>query len=355
MSILSIQRRQREIGRLRLGTKDADRGFPKSLSTWRLTSPSKELLDHAATMYGGTVTKWQEQWEVVTQAASLPVMIPKQEIRQDMELWSKGGLVRRCDGQTALVATKEEGVFLEQPCLCADQGDEEPSCKPSTLLKFWLPDIPGLGVWVLSSTGWNVASELAADVEMLAGKNVRAKLSIDHRERKVAGQTKKFVVPVLDIPVSLSELMAGGFNPAVASLPPPPPDTGKESAFVSLPMVGEEPNETGGGGNTIGHVADDGPLSEIAARAIERYWVDLRALIDSGPPEGTMEDMEVGLRSLFRLSERVGVVKSGERALHAALEKRGAKHVADLKKAELAALCKDAWAWAKGQVDAESV
>lgn len=352
MSIIQIQRRQREIGRLRLGEKavaSSGKPYPKSLDTWRLTSPNRQLLEAAVAAYGGVVEPWEQQFQVVTTMATLPVMVPPQSIRQDMELWSKGGLVRRCDGETARITTDKEGTVVEQPCVCAhvDADSDEPTCKPSTLLKFWLPDLPGLGVWVLSSTGWNVASELAADVELLAGKNVRASLTIDHRERKVAGQSKRFVVPVLEIPLSLSELL-GSENvslptsvaaPPVAALPvketvPPMPPPSHGSKATPTP---------------VGSVADDGLLMRVEQQA----WDTLSGLLDEGTPAAslTMDEMERKLRLLFRSLGNTGLVSEPEKALHAGLAKRGAKHVSELRKAELAGFCEDAWIWAQGLVD----
>ena len=62
-----------EHGRIRLGMQDEGRGFPKSLDTFRFTSPDKEAVEQIANLYGGEVNKWNDkkasppnQWEVIT-------------------------------------------------------------------------------------------------------------------------------------------------------------------------------------------------------------------------------------------------------------------------------------------------
>lgn len=357
MSILSLQKRQRELGRLRLGTK-GPKGNPVKLDTWRLTSPDRTLLVAAADEYGGTVEPWNDQYEVITDAEKIPVMIPPQDMdrQQSMELWAAGGLVRRCDGKTCHIATDKPGVMLEQPCLCADM--DSPECKPSTTVRFWLPELPALGVWILTSTGWNAASELAADVEMLAGKNVTVHLAIEQRESKRKGQPlRRFVVPVIQTPISLKSLLGAGehrFLPPPARhdapLPPPavPSPRAESNPDGDSPDGGASLAPVGAVGEELKPTEGDGTLIPVAERAIERYWNDLTALVLGGPPvQGTMEVMEAELRRLFRLLEQVNVIESGEAALHKALGKRGVKHVGDLKRAELLAFIKDAWPWAE--------
>ena len=107
MAIVDIQRRQTEVGRIRLGQKvKASNGKerPARLETFRFTSPSKPLIDAIAKLYGGQVQEWTPprgaaEWEVVTDAASVPVVVPPQDIgsSQFYESWSAGGCQRRCD------------------------------------------------------------------------------------------------------------------------------------------------------------------------------------------------------------------------------------------------------------------
>lgn len=80
---------------------------------------------------------------------------------------------------------------------------------PQALL---LPDLPGIGSWMLSSTGWNAAAELAGAADLLQrasaqGVLIPARLRLEQRTSVKAGQTRKFAVPVIDIDVSFASLL----------------------------------------------------------------------------------------------------------------------------------------------------
>lgn len=251
--LIDIQRRFVEIGRLRTGERVATTGGksrPKKLDTWRLTSPSKDAIVAAAEKYGGSPEAWEDQYQVVTESATLEVMLPPQAgVRSyslSYELWSGGGCQRRCNGQDAMIARGDQ--LVPMACQC-DPDDRE--CKPTLRVPFFLPDLPGLGVWRLDTGGYNAAAELPGMLDLLAqftavGKPVRAILRLEQRTSKKAGKTQKFAVPVLDLPYSLAELTGGelaqlpsngtaapqltssphpvaGEAPAVPESPPPAP------------------------------------------------------------------------------------------------------------------------------------
>lgn len=219
MAIIHLQRRMVQVGRIRLGTKDGNR--PVRLGTWRLTSRDKVRLDAAAAVFGGEVKPWearQGEFELITDVADLPIMLlPGQTLSQWMELWSGGGCKRRCDGDTETLS--------DGPCLC---DADKPECKPHTRLNVMLPDVPGLGMWRLDSTGWNAARELAGTAEFLEQATARgvllpARLRIDQRTELRDGQTKKYPVPVLDVDVRTLDAhrIASGVEPIQAALEAP--------------------------------------------------------------------------------------------------------------------------------------
>lgn len=208
--IAGLRTRPRELGRLRFGDRDPVSGRPVALATWRLTSPYRDLLEAAASLWGGEVRAWEdaptsgEQWDLVTEASELEVLVPPQDIAaaQAYELWRAGGVVRRCDGETELLSGG--------PCEC-DPARRD--CDVSTHLLLVLPQLPDLGVWRLRTTGWAAAQELPWAVELLlrlAGPAAlaRGRLAIETRTRKVEGQTRHFAVPVLRAVGSLAEALA---------------------------------------------------------------------------------------------------------------------------------------------------
>lgn len=211
--LIDIQRRMAEVGRIRAGDK-TDAGHPRKLANWRLTSKDKTRLEHAQEMWGGKLDEWDDQWQLYTETAVLPIMlIPGHPPTSWYELWSKGGCQRRCDGHHELIS--------DSACLC----DDERECKPTTRLSVLLPDIPGIGSWMLSSTGWNAAAELAGSADLLSraavqGILIPARLRLEQRTSVKAGQTRKFAVPVIDIDVSIRQLLGGELAAApVAHLP----------------------------------------------------------------------------------------------------------------------------------------
>lgn len=275
--IISLQRRMMELGRCRLGQKGA-RGEPKKLDTFRWTSASRALLEAIAEKDGGTVTEWADApdagyYEVVTDRDQVDIIIPPVFSADDgqptapysqwFELWSQAGCQRRCDGRTEALSGK--------PCLCAGrvdaEGEEARECKVTTRFSFMRPDIPGLGVWRIESHGWNAAVELPGTLEvmlMAAAENkfIPAVLRIEHRTKRIAdgNQTRRFVVPVIDLPgVTVNQLASGDIplainapaarpasRPELPAGPPPPEDprfNGEQRAEFGQPPA--LPDETG--------------------------------------------------------------------------------------------------------------
>lgn len=220
MPILTLQRRLREAGRIRIGERvDAKardgRAIkrPKKLTTFRFTSQHQDVVVAAAGLYGGEPHEWADapagpqQFEVTTDAALLAVVVPPDDIAfsQWFEAWSGGGCLRRCDGVREHIS--------DQPCLCAQEPDDAADqCTPHTRLSLLLRDLPGLGVWRLDTQGWNAAQELGGAVEvcqraMARGRLLPATLRLEQREQRRPGEPiKRFVVPILDVGLKLDAL-----------------------------------------------------------------------------------------------------------------------------------------------------
>jgi hypothetical protein len=219
MPILDLQTRARELGRIRLGQVVTANGKtrPEKVDRFRFTSYSRELLDQVAALYGGTVGEWQPQgngargFEVLTDARRVPILVPPQPVSQWYELWSGGGCQRRCDGTTE--------QLTDRPCVC-DPDPEERECKPTTRLNVMLRDVPGLGVWRLESHGYYAAVELPAVAEFLAAARgyVPAALLLEERTAKRGGQTRRYMVPAIEVEqITPAQLMSGavqGMQPA---------------------------------------------------------------------------------------------------------------------------------------------
>lgn len=240
MPIVDVQRRFRELGRIRMGVKAPvmENGQqkmkdgkpvsrPAKISTWRLTTPWRHLLEAAVDVgVAGEVKAWQpepgrDEWELITDAKKLDVLVPPGEVlSQWWELWSGGGCDRRCDGERMIIAG---GKSADRACLC---GDAEPRpCKPTSRLIVMLPGLPDLGVWRLESHGFYAASELGGAVAITElatqrGVIIPAELRIEPRSIKRPGSpVKKFGVPVLGFRSKLGDtLQALGFGDPTSAL-----------------------------------------------------------------------------------------------------------------------------------------
>ena len=209
---LVLQRRLTEVGRIRIGeVKPTSNGKtrPAKLDRFRFTSPDRSLLDQIASLYGGAVAEWTpanggaRQWEVITDSASVPVIVPPQAVTQWMETWSGGGCVHRCDG--------EHNVLTDTDCDPDDRAHKD--AKPTTRLSVMLRDVESIGVFRLESHGWNSAAELPGMAELLAqaGGFVTARLWLKPVRSVANGQTRDFMVPALAVDgLTPAQLLAGG-------------------------------------------------------------------------------------------------------------------------------------------------
>lgn len=211
MPIIDLQTRARELGRIRIGqvvpTKTG-KTRPAKLDRFRITAYSKDLIEKIAALYGGEVQEWTPQgkgapgWEVVTTSTRLPVLVPPQPVSQWYETWSGGGCQRRCDGV--------HEVLSDSPCLCGPDPAQR-MCKPTTRLNVVLREVEGVGVFRLETKGYYAAVELPSAAELLAASRgyISGYLSLEERVVTRDGETRRFMVPTIDVEVTPMQLMAG--------------------------------------------------------------------------------------------------------------------------------------------------
>lgn len=183
---------------------------PAKIDTLRFTSPRRDLIERVAELYGGKAEPWQplkgnSQWQVITTSTEVPVMVPPQDPGQSqwLEMWSKGGCLRRCDGKTEKISG--------EPCMC-DPDPQERDCKMHTRIRVLLEEVPGIGVWRVDTGSYYAAIELPSVANILAQANgmIPGKLILDQRTVTRNGKTHNFVVPVLDIAeFTPAELLSG--------------------------------------------------------------------------------------------------------------------------------------------------
>lgn len=227
--VSQINRRPPEAGRIRIGVKTGK--AMKAIDTFRFTSSHRPAIEALARDYGGQVSPWSDgtsalnQWEVITEANEIDVLIQPGGLSTYYEMWSGGGCARRCDGEMAEVPGKGPDADMQStPCIC--ERNQLMECRPYTRLNVVLPNIDFYGVWRLESKGWNVAQEMPGMFEMLvalgqSGQTYRAMLALQHRTRKSGGTTKRFIVPTLSIAATPDQMLSGGgtARPSLSAAP----------------------------------------------------------------------------------------------------------------------------------------
>ncbi|MEU0940367.1 hypothetical protein [Embleya sp. NPDC005971] len=214
--IKTIQAQQAELGRLRTGTstplkEGSDRRRAVRSDTWILSSHSRDYVEAAAALWGGDVEPWKpqnasiSQWRVITEAQALDALLPPGDpLSAHNELWDRGGIKFRCDGETELRSGRS--------CICLQRFGVDfhatapigQACKPTTRLRVYLPDMPDFGVWRAETHSFYAAAGLAGQVDaVLEGTGGRGivpvRLAIEQRQIARDGKTKKFPV-VMVIP-----------------------------------------------------------------------------------------------------------------------------------------------------------
>jgi hypothetical protein len=234
-----------------------------------------------------------------------------------------------------------------------------------TRLQVMLPDLPDVGVWTLSSTGFYAASEMAMSIQIVmksaqvTGALPEAVLAIEHRESKKPGEaTKKFVVPVLRFADSLGSFMelpsssapslpvgadGGGVDGGtVHSLPPSPPTviTRREHPDPDkvLAEFGYEGTDEMGvvqeAAEVVEYAPGEEPFDTTKPEGDDKAWVNLLSVLEEKPGEGIMGVIQDRVRRLYRMMTAVNLW--GETARAASLMKHyNEEHLEDLRRPEL--------------------
>jgi hypothetical protein len=218
-----------EIGRLRSGGQKVDERRPgPALKTWRITSVHRDVVETMAEAYGGKVETFtqggREEWQVVTEASSLPVVLIKPEFEstsQNYEQWSGSGCRVRCDGQRANVRitykqkVKGKQVDLDRWELRSCHGEgtgcpiDQPICKLTSRLLFTLPICNRIGAFRFQTGGssgddmygiyWMGLQALAQGQMIKAAIRLQPTRTKGLRTADNPTGTRQYVAPILDI------------------------------------------------------------------------------------------------------------------------------------------------------------
>jgi Recombination directionality factor-like len=218
MPMLDVQKEGAVIGRIRIGTTaPAKNGKTKpiSLLEFRLTTDIPKVADKVAELWGGEprqvkLFNGKKTIEVMTERDELPILLPpkQQIVTQWWEMWSAAGCARRCDSVTETKSQK--------PCMCPEDLDQRAklaqsgsACRPTTRLSVMLPDVPGLGVWMLTTGGMVAAKGIGGIAEALeAARAAKMIIPAVIRNRWLGQGVNQYVSPYVHVEQSVSELVA---------------------------------------------------------------------------------------------------------------------------------------------------
>lgn len=215
------------MGRLRAGYNNPEkksRDKRDSLDNWRFTSTHEDAIHEVAEVYGGVPRPWKErpgEWEVFSTSNMLNVQLPADPLFAAYELWGSGGCQRRCDGEKCVVPVQDPngGHLDEVDCWCdangKEPGHDKEACVVTIRLKVVLPEIPGIGVWMLTSSSIYAAMELPGICDLIDGMRMRSgllipcKLELQYREEKRSYERfkRQYHVPTIHVPGSINSLM----------------------------------------------------------------------------------------------------------------------------------------------------
>lgn len=189
--ILAIQRRHAKLYNIRLGKREGK--VPSRLvGEIRVTSPNKNVVDAFGKVYGGRTMKWDKEWQVFMPITRLPIrLLPGQNLNQQMELWGGSVCQRRCDSETM-----SDGSV----CACGpDKPIEQRECKPVSRLTIACPEVPIMGVGLLTTRSVIAAGEMdgalsVAQPVLDSGRSVSGILRVD----QMTGAGTKYAVPRIE-------------------------------------------------------------------------------------------------------------------------------------------------------------
>lgn len=239
---------------------------------------------------------------------SLNILFPIEEAPQFFSQFYKkytaGGLQCRGDGE---VATRLTEAGAMEPCeckgeSCPDYGSKK--CRRIGVLQFLLPDVPGIGVYQISTTSFHsiVNINSAIDyIKALCGRIRMIPLTLKVEDQMAQPNGKKKIVHVLNIDtnIRLADLQAAGqIEASKSQLAIPAPDETEEDLFVE-PTDHTEPADP-----IEAEVVDDpnGPLtSEQMSRLTKLY----KTAFDIGAV--TEADFTDTLKTVYAVSKAAGL------------------------------------------------
>lgn len=164
-----------EIGQLRKGAEKPNEKQPgKDLTYFRFTSELPDVVAAFESAYDG-------------EPRLINVFLPFRHADDCWEAWQEeykaGGLVHRCDGETAVLWQKQDGSYSTEKKPCPG------GCKPTGRLKVIIPELRRLAYVTVLTTSWHDIRNLDAQLralESLRGDLTGIPLQLRRRPHKIS-------------------------------------------------------------------------------------------------------------------------------------------------------------------------
>jgi len=275
---LSDARRLPRLGKIHLGVKKATKKDGTACAPYPTEVSHFVVPTEVAAVFGEN-------------PKSLRVMFPVENEEVFFQQWYKcyGANLLKCkgDGEKAFTWDEENGGMKEIPCPCPklEGGD----CKQIGILQFLLPDVPGAGVWQVTTSSKNSIIDVNSSIAFIRGicGRIRMLPLILKREEMVMQRTEgglpkkstHYTLKLdLDEKFTLRQLQqAAQIKPEMVLLPPP--DETKDALFY--PTNGFEPKE-----KAVEVGAEPNPDQETLAEKMKCLDVLLAELKDLGYKQG---------------------------------------------------------------------
>lgn len=169
-----------------------------------------------------------------------PVENPEVFFQQFYKRYAFNLLKCKGDGENAMTWDEELGGMKEIKCPCSflDEG----KCKRIGILQFMLPDVPGAGIWQVTTSSWNSIVDINSGIAYIRGLAGRIRLiplvlkrvpTTTQRIEDGKPKTGKHYTLQIDLDnISARQLQqAGQIKPEESLLSLPAPDESKDDLF----------------------------------------------------------------------------------------------------------------------------
>ena len=239
------------IGKIRLGLKDKDRGFPVKTDYFVFDPDDDAVKQEFSDIYG----EKPKALDIMFASEDLDSVFP-----QYLKRYAFGSLICKGDGEKGIEKKYDENKKLigEQSVKCegckyskdtvGKNGKKiSKKCKPLASLMILLPKVPGIGVYQLDTSSYHSIVNINAGIKLVKAlykriSGIPLKLLLSPRTVQVEGRATIIYTISLSIEGTLQDALKSGtvtmIEPKSAILPPPDEED-LEDHFQDEDQLGE--------------------------------------------------------------------------------------------------------------------